>query len=51
MSDRPGSSSWMRTSEDKVCRKDSWWSVGTDYILEKLPDISAPGLPEARRYI
>ena len=25
-------------------------SVGTDYVLEKLPDVSGPGLVEAGRY-
>ena len=34
MGDRPGSSSRMRTSEDKVCRKDWCWSVRTVYVLE-----------------
>ena len=24
--------------------------VGTDYVLEKLPDVSGPGLVEAGRY-
>ena len=50
MGDRPGSSSRVRTSEDKVCRKDWCWSVRTVYVLEKLPDVSGPGLGEAGRY-
>jgi len=50
MGDRPRSSSRMRTSEDKVCRNDSCWSVGADYIIEKLPDVSGPGHMEAGRY-
>jgi len=50
MGDRSGSTSRVRTSEDKVCRKDLCWSVGTDYVLEKLPDVSGPGLVEAGRY-
>ena len=40
----------MRTSEDKVCRKDLCWSVRAVYILEKLTDVSGPGLEEAGRY-
>ena len=51
MGDRPGSSSRVRTSEDKVRRKDLCWSVRAVYILEKLPDVSGPGLGEAGRYI
>ena len=50
MGDRPGTSSRVRTSEDKVCRKDQCWFVGADYVLEKLPDVSGPGLVEAGRY-
>ena len=50
MGDRPGSSSRVRTSEDKVRRKDLCWSVRAVYILEKLPDVSGPGLGEAGRY-
>ena len=50
MGDRPGSSFRVRTSEDKVRRKDLCWSVRAVYILEKLPDVSGPGLGEARRY-
>ena len=50
MGDRPGSSSRVRTSEDKVRRKDLCWSVRAVYILEKLPDVSGPGLGEAGRH-
>ena len=50
MGDRPGSSSRVRTSEDKVRRKDLYWSVRAVYILEKLPDVSGPGLREVGRY-
>ena len=37
----------MRT---KCAEKMKCWSVGTDYVLEKLPDVSGPGLVEAGRY-
>ena len=50
MGDRPGSSSWVCTSEDKVRRKDLCWSVRAVYILEKLADVNGPGLGEAGRY-
>ena len=50
MGDRPGSSSWVRTSEDKVRRKDKCWSVRAIYILVKLPDVSGPSLGEVGRY-
>ena len=50
MGDQPGTSSRVRTSEDKVCRKDQCWFVGADYVLEKLPDVSGSGLVEAGRY-
>ena len=50
MGDRPGSSSRVRTSEDKVRKKDLCWSVRAVYILEKLPDVSGPDLGEAGRY-
>ena len=40
----------MRTSEDKVCRKDMCWSVKIVCVLVKLPDISGLGLGEAGRY-
>jgi hypothetical protein len=51
MSDRLRSSFRVRTSEDKVCRKDGRWSVRADYALEKLPDVSGSGLVEMGRYI
>jgi hypothetical protein len=51
MGDRLGSSSRVRTSEDKVRRKDLCWSVRAVYVLEKRPDISGPSLEEAGRYI
>jgi hypothetical protein len=38
-------------SEDKVRRKDLCGSVRAVYVLEKLPDVSGPGLIEAGRYI
>jgi hypothetical protein len=50
MGDRPGSPSRVRTSEDKVHRKDLCGSVRAVYVLEKLPDVSGPGLVEAGRY-
>ena len=50
MGDRPGSSSRVHSSEDKVRRKDLCWSVRAVYILEKLSDVSGPGLGEAGRY-
>ena len=40
MGDRPGSSFRVRTIEDKVCRKDLYWSVRIVYALDKLPDVS-----------
>ena len=40
----------MRTSEDKVCRKDLYWFVRAIYVLDKLPDVSGSGLREAGRY-
>ena len=40
----------VRTSEDKVRRKDLCGSVRAVYVLEKLPDVSGPGLIEAGRY-
>ena len=51
MGDRPGSSSWVRTSEDKVRRKDLCGSIRAVYVLKKLPDVSGPGLIEAGRFI
>ena len=50
MGDRPGSPSRVRMSEDKVRRKDLCGSVRAVYVLEKLPDVSGPGLIEAGRY-
>ena len=50
MGDRPGSSSRVRMSEDKVRRKDWCWSVRTVLILRELSDVSGPGLEEAGRY-
>jgi hypothetical protein len=50
MGDRPGSSSQVRTSEDKVHRKDLCWSVRAVYVLEKRSDISRPDLEEVGRY-
>jgi hypothetical protein len=40
----------VRTSEDKVRRKDLCWSVRAVYVLEKRPDISGLGLKEVGRY-
>jgi hypothetical protein len=51
MADRPGSPSRVRTSENKVRRKDLCGSVRAVYVLEKLPDVSGPDLIEAGRYI
>ena len=50
MGDRPGSSSRVHTSEDKVRRKDLWGSMRAVYVLEKLSDVSGPDLVEAGRY-
>jgi hypothetical protein len=50
MGDRSGSSFRVRTSEDKVRRKDLCWSVRAVYVLKKRPDVSRPGLEEAGRY-
>ena len=50
MGDRPGSSSRVHTSEDKVRRKDKCWSVRAVYILVKPPDVSGPSLGEVGRY-
>ena len=50
MGDRPGSPSRVRMSEDKVRKKDLCGSVRAVYVLEKLPDVSGPGLVEAGRY-
>ena len=38
-------------SEDKVYRKDLCWPMRVVYVLDKLPDVSGPGLREAGRYI
>ena len=51
MGDQPGSPSRVRTSEDKVRRKDLCGPVRAVYVLEKLPDVSEPSLVEAGRYI
>ena len=50
MGDRPGTSSRVRTSEDKLHRKDMCWSVRAVYVLDKLSDVIGPGLGEAGRY-
>ena len=50
MGDRPRSPSLVLMSEDKVCRKDLCGSVRAVYVLEKLPDVSGPGLIEVGRY-
>jgi hypothetical protein len=50
MGDRPGSPSRVRTSEDKVRRKDLCGSVRTVYVVEKLTDVSGPSLIEAGHY-
>ena len=50
MGQRPGSDSQVRTSEDKVRRKDMCWSVRAVCVLVKLPDVSGSGLGEAGRY-
>jgi hypothetical protein len=50
MGDRPGSSFPVRTSEDKVRRKDLCWSLRAVYILEKRSDVSGSGLEEVGSY-
>jgi hypothetical protein len=50
MGDRPKNPSPIHTSEDKVRRKDLCESVSAVYVLEKLPDVSGPGLVEAGHY-
>ena len=50
MGDRPGNTSRVRTSEDKMCRKDICWSVRIVCVLVNLPDVSGPDLREAGRY-
>jgi hypothetical protein len=34
----------VRTSKDKVHRKDLCWSMRVVYVLEKWPDVSGPSL-------
>ena len=43
MDDRPGSSSQVRTSDDKVCKKDWYWPMRAVYVLEKQPDVPRGG--------
>jgi hypothetical protein len=50
MGDRLESSSRVRTSVDKVRRKDLCWSVKIVYILEKRPNVSGLGLEEVGHY-
>ena len=50
MGDQPKSPSRVRMSEDKVHRKDLCGSVRAVYVLEKLLDVSGPGLVEAGHY-
>ena len=50
MGDRPGSPSRVCMSEDKVRKKDLCGSMRAVYVLEKLPDVSGPGLVEAGHY-
>ena len=50
MGDQSGNLSRVRMSEDKVRRKDLCGSVRAVYVLEKLLDVSGPGLMEAERY-
>jgi hypothetical protein len=50
MGDRPRNPSRVRTSEDKVRRKDLYGSVKVVYVLEKLPDVSGPDLVQAGCY-
>jgi hypothetical protein len=40
----------VRTSEDKVRKKDLCWYVRAVYVLKKRPDVSGPGLEAAGRY-
>jgi hypothetical protein len=51
MGDRPESPFRVRTSEDKVRRKDLCESVRPVYVLEKLSDVSGPNLIEVESYI
>jgi hypothetical protein len=50
MGDRTRNSFRLRMSEDNVCRKNLCGSVRAVYVLEKLPNVSGPGLEEAGRY-
>ena len=50
MGDLSENLSRVRTSEDKVRRKDLCGSVRAVYVLEKLLDVSGPSLIEAGRY-
>ena len=50
MGDQSGNLFWVRTSEDKVRRKDLCGSARAVYVLEKLPDVSGPSLIEAGHY-
>jgi hypothetical protein len=43
MGDRSESFSRVRMSEDKVCTKDTCWSVGTIYDPRELPGVSTTG--------
>jgi hypothetical protein len=45
-----GTGHTVRTSEDKVRRKDLCGFVRAVYVLEKLPDVSGSDLVEARPY-
>jgi hypothetical protein len=40
-----------KMSENKVRKKNWCCSVRADYVLEKLTDVSEPGLIEAEHYI
>ena len=51
MGDRPGTFSRVRTSEDKVRRKDLCWSVRVCLCPIKLPDVRGPGRGEAGRFM
>jgi hypothetical protein len=46
----PGCARLRTKIEDKVRRKDLCGSVRTVYVLEKLPDVSGPGLVEVGHY-
>ena len=43
MGGRPRNFSWVHMREDKVCTKDSCWSVGTIYDPRELPGVSTAG--------